>query len=79
MRSVDEGFLLLARGGRTPHTLPSSRTRADELRTERRRRQVRVAGELARHPPSTRTALRVLGAVAVALAGALRRGTELGA
>ena len=75
MRFVDDGFLLLARGGRTPHSLPLHPQRGDPLEP-RVREELRVLARVAR---PARLPVRAVGAVTAALAGVLRRGTELGA
>ena len=72
MRFVDEGFLLLARGGRTPHALPLQRGRGDPL-GPRVREELEL---LARARQSPRPVpVRAAGRVAEAL----RRATQLGA
>jgi hypothetical protein len=78
MRRVDEDFLLLARGGRTPHALPSHCEPGDP------RQQLRVREELeflnrARQPARARAPLQAVLALAGAVAGAVRRGGQLDA
>ena len=75
MHFVDEGFLLLARGGRTPHTLPLHRERGDPLEPRVREELRLLERARQRHPAPVRAA----GALAGTVAGVLRRGTELGA
>lgn len=75
MRLVDEGYLLLVRGGRTPHALPLHRERGDPLEP-RVREELHQLSRVTQPSPAP---VRVAGALAGALAGLLRRDSELGA
>lgn len=87
MRFVDDSFLLLSRGGRTPHALPMEQHPPGDpgqirLREERellnRVRQPRRSGEQVRAMRS-RMPVRPLVSLAVAVAGLVRRGGQLDA
>lgn len=61
MYFADEGFLLLARGGRTPHTLPLHRSR-DDPGIEAARRELRSLIRVLRQSPAQTATRRAAGA-----------------
>lgn len=78
MRRVDEDFLLLTRGGRTPHALPTHRERGDPRERLRVREELELLNR-ARQPERARVPLQAVLALAGAVAGAVRRGGQLDA
>lgn len=59
MRS-NETYLLLARGGRTPHALPTHRGRGDPRQAQRQARERALAAARARQPPQISVVLRAV-------------------
>jgi hypothetical protein len=78
MRFVDEGFLLLARGGRTPHALPMHQRRRGDQRQLRLREELELLNRLGQ-PDRSRVPVRVIGSLAATVVGAVRRGGQLDA
>jgi hypothetical protein len=77
MRFVDEGFLLLARSGRTPHALPTHRGRGDPSQL-RLREELEMLNRVTQ-PDRSRVPVRAMVGLAATVAGVVRRGGQLDA
>jgi hypothetical protein len=73
MRFVDQGFLLLVRGGRTPHALPSHQRGRGDPGQLRLREELELLNRI-RQPDRSRVPVR---AVARLAASVVRRGGQL--
>lgn len=78
MRFVDEGFLLLARGGRTPHALPTHQRRRGDQRQLRLRKELELLNRVTL-PDRSRAPVRAMVGLAATVAGVVRRNGQLDA
>lgn len=78
MRFVDEGFLLLVRGGRTPHALPTHQRGRGDQQQLRLREELELLNRVGQ-PDRSRVPVRAMASLAATVAGVVRRGGQLDA
>jgi hypothetical protein len=78
MRFVDEGFLLLARSGRTPHALPVHHRRRGDPGQLRLREELELLNRV-RQPDRSGVPWRAMFNLAATLAAVVRRGGQVDA
>jgi hypothetical protein len=78
MRFVDEEFLLLVRGGRTPHALPSHQRERGDPRQLRLREELELLNRVMQ-PDRSHVPVRAIARLAATVAGVVRRGEQLDA
>ena len=76
MRFVDESFLLLTRGGRTPHALPTHQRRRSDSRQLRLREELELLNRV-RQPDRPWVPVRAIVSLRATVSGAVRRGGQM--